>query len=205
MIVSLFVSAAFAAPAGMIDVKSVAPTVVVAMKYATADNFLGYAFYTGPEAGICWLTPATAEKVRQAEEIVAAEGYHLILYDCARPPAYQYPMWDTCVATHGTGHCSGLVANPYERLSGHTYGKVIDVGLVASDGSVIEIPSKYDSGLFPGDTSTDKARARPPASGSTTKPATWTDAGWKHYLILARALIASGFSGITSEWWHWKG
>ncbi|MBI1908362.1 hypothetical protein HYS28_03010, partial [Candidatus Uhrbacteria bacterium] len=113
----LLASVALAAPAGMIDVTTVAPTVVVEMKYATPDNFMGYAFYSGTEAAVCWLTPETAAKVAAAEITLSAQGYHLVMYDCARPVAYQYAMWDSCVANHGASHCGGLVANPYDKPS----------------------------------------------------------------------------------------
>lgn len=202
-------------PSGMVDVTTIAPTVVIDMRYATPSNFLGYAFYTGPDAGVCWLTPEVAAKVANAEAMVSAQGYHLVLYDCVRPAQYQYTMWDTCVATHGSDHCSGLVANPHDRLSGHTYGKVIDVGFADANGQPIELPSKFDSGLFPGDTKTDKSLPRPP-SGSVsgqwgdpstwTKPTLWSDAAMGHFVIMASALHDAGFSGaISSEWWHWKG
>lgn len=194
------IGVAFATPpAGMIDVKTVAPTVVVEMKYATPDNFLGAAFYTDTT---CYLTPATAQKVVQAESVVASQGYHLVLWDCARPVEYQYTMWNSCVANHGESHCSGLVANPYVSKSGHTFGKVIDVGLVDAQGAPIEMPSKYDSGLFPEDTQTDKSRSRPPSGN--TKPTLWSETSWQNYLVLAAALRSAGFTGITSEWWHWK-
>jgi len=183
----------------MVNVKSVAPTVVVQMKYATDDNFLGVAFYTDP---VCYLTPATALKVAQAESVVASQDRHLVLYDCARPVEYQYTMWNSCVVNYGESHCSGLVANPYVSKSGHTYGKVIDVGLVDSQGITIEMPSKYDSGLFPDDTSTDKARSRPSQNG--IKPSLWSETGWQNYLILSSALRSADFVGNPSEWWHWK-
>lgn len=210
-----FSTANAAAPSGMIDVTTVAPTVVLGMSYATPENFMGYAFYTGSDAGTCWLTPAVADKVAEAEAALSKQGYHLLIYDCARPVQYQYAMWDSCVANHGASHCGGLVANPYDRPSGHTYGKVIDVGLVSADGTPIELPSKFDSGLFPGDTKTDKFRPRPPSgsvSGQWTTPSTWTkptlwgDAAMTHFVIMATALHDAGLSGaISSEWWHWKG
>lgn len=210
----VLVAQVLAAPQGMIDVTTVAPTVVLDMRYATPNNFLGYAFYTGPEAGVCYLTPEVAAKVAKAEATVSAQGYHLVMYDCARPVQYQYTMWDTCVATHGSTHCSGLVANPYERPSGHTYGKVVDVGLVDANGQAIELPSKYDSGLFAGDTRADKSLPRPPSgsvSGQWTDPSAWTrptlwsDTAMRNFVIMASALHSAGFSGaISSEWWHWK-
>lgn len=189
-----------AAPSGMVDIKTVAPGVVVDVRYATPDNFLGRAFYTDPT---CYLTPATAAKVAHAEAAVSKQGYHLLLWDCARPLSYQYDMWNSCVRNHGESHCSGLVANPYASPSGHTYGNVIDVGLVTADGSPVELPSKYDSGLFSEDTSADKTRSRPPSDG-VTKPPLWSDTAWEHYRVLRSVLSAAGFTGITSEWWHWK-
>lgn len=190
------------APTGMVDVTTVAPTVRVSMKYATSDNFLGEAFYTDDT---CYLTPATAAKIAKAESFVVQQGFHLQLWDCARPVEVQQRMWDTCVAYHGAEHCSGLVANPSKSKSRHTYGTTVDVSLVTYDGFPTSVPSKFDSGLFPDDTADDKSRARPPASGSSVKPTLWDDWAWKNYQTLARAMTVAGFTGISSEWWHWQG
>jgi len=190
------------APAGMVDVKTVAPTVRVTMKYATTNNFLGMAFYTD---STCYLTPATAAKVAKVESFLVPQGYHLQLLDCARPVEVQQRMWDTCVAYHGAGHCSGLVANPSKSKSRHTYGTTVDVSLTDFEGFPVNVPSKYDSGLFPDDTAEDKARARPPATGSSVKPTLWSDYAWENYQTLVRAMTVAGFTGISSEWWHWQG
>lgn len=203
MFLLLVASLAFAeAPAGMVDVKTVASTVVVSMRYATRDNFLGEAFYAD---AACYLTPATADKIAKAESSLVSQGYHLLLWDCARPVGVQQRMWDACVAHHGADHCSGLVANPGKSRSRHTYGTTVDVSIVDRDGFPVGVPSKYDSGLFPDDTAEDKSRARPPAFGSSAKPLPWDDLAWSNYRILAAAMTAAGFTGISSEWWHWQG
>jgi len=193
------ISSTLAAPPGMVDIRSVAPTVHVQIRYATPDNFLGEAFY---KDATCYLTPQTADKVSRAEQLVSAFGYRLLLWDCTRDTAYQGRMWDSCVEHHGQDHCSGLVANPNRSLSHHTFGTTIDVGLVNRDGTAVELPSKYDSGLFLTDTPADKQAARPPKD--SVKPALWSDASWDAYRVLQYAMIVSGFTGISSEWWHWE-
>lgn len=189
------------APIGMVDVTTVVPTVHVSMKYAITDNFLGRAFYTDPT---CYLTPTTAAKIAAAESFLVQQAFHLQLWDCARPIEVQQPMWDACVAYHNADYCSGLVANPSKSKSRHTYGKTVDVSLVDYEGWPVSMPSKFDSGLFPGDTAEDKTRARPPINGSTIKPPLWNDHEWENYQTLARAMTAAGFTGINSEWWHWQ-
>ena len=194
---SLFVFFALitAPPVGMVDVKTVAPTVHVLMKYATSDNFLEEVFY---EDDTCYLTPITAAKIAKAESFLVSQGFHLQLWDCARPVKVQHKMWDACVSYHGAEHCVGLVANPSKSKSRHTYGTTVDVSLVTYNGFQTSVPSKFDSGLFSSDTVADKSRARPPIFGSSIKPTLWDDLAWKNYQILVHAMTIVGFTGISS-------
>lgn len=185
----------------LVDVKTVAPSVIVDMRYASENNFLGQRLYTD---STCFVLPALAKRIAVAEQIVSRRGFHLVLWDCYRPVEYQHRMWNACVTQHGTAHCTGLVANPNVSASYHNSGAAIDVGLAGASGNLVELPSKFDSGLFPNDSPQDKRRARRPAQQSFTKPELWSEAGWQHFQVLEQVLLEAGLSGISSEWWHWS-
>lgn len=184
----------------LIDIKKIAPEVVVDLRYATENNFLHRAIY---QDASCYLTTAMARRVALAEKIVARDGYHLLLWDCYRSIENQELMWNACLKLHDARHCTGLVANPNAALSYHNVGEAIDVGLADSLGQPIEMPSKFASGLYKTDGFEDKLRARRPGLFIKVKPELWSEMAWKHYQILERALHEAGLKGISTEWWHW--
>lgn len=188
-------------PSGLVDIKTIAPTVAVDLKYASADNVLGVSFMSDNR---CYLVPSLAKQLAHAETIVSRQGFHLVLWDCYRSEEVQRQLWNACVGMHGESRCRGLVGNPDVALSYHNSGEAVDIALVDEAGILVEMPSKFDSGLFPNDSGEDKRRARRPAQQSLAKPELWSEAGWKHFQVLEIALLEAGLSGISSEWWHWS-
>ena len=71
-------------PAGFVDLADVAPGVIVDMRYAGADNFLGRAA-RGYGAARCLLTKEAARALAAVQQDLAAFGVGLKVYDCYRP------------------------------------------------------------------------------------------------------------------------
>jgi D-alanyl-D-alanine dipeptidase len=70
---------------GVVDAATVVPSLLVEIKYATADNFLGRSVYGDLKK--CYLQKDAAEMLKKAAELlkVRAPDLRLLAYDCARP------------------------------------------------------------------------------------------------------------------------
>ena len=160
----------------LVDVATVAPSVRLEMRYATADNFLHEAVYP---CARCLLTQAAAAALGRVEAAVAQHGLHLKVWDCYRPQGVQRRMWQLVPDAR-------FVANP-AKGSNHSRGAAVDLTLVDANDSALEMPTAHDD-------FTEKARADAPAS----------PAAMANRTILRAAMEAEGFSAAASEWWHFS-
>ena len=162
----------------LIDIQSIAPDILLDMRYATPNNFLKQAVYSKAR---CLLRDPVARSIQRAQDALKTQGYGLKLFDCYRPLSVQKAMWK--IFPDGR-----YVANPATG-SHHNRGAAVDVTLVDSQGRDLEMPSEFDE-------FTDRAHRNSPAM---------TDTARKHVQILTTALEAQGLTTIDSEWWHYDG
>ena len=161
-----------------VNIKTLSPEILLDMKYATADNFLGQVVYDCAE---CYLRKATAQALVAAQKDFVARGYSLKLFDCYRPLSVQKKMWKIFPGTH-------YVANP-AKGSKHNRGAAVDLTLVE-----IAIGKEVDMGT-PFDTFSPKAHH------------SYTDLPKKvlaHRQLLKKVLEKHNFKPIFSEWWHYE-
>lgn len=159
----------------LVDVGELAPWIVLDMRYATSDNFLGREVYDAPR---CLLVPDAAERLMAAGAALRSQGYRLVVWDCYRPRSVQWAMWEilpdpTYVADPRTG-------------SRHNRGAAVDVGLLALDGSAVPLPTDHDD-------FTPQAHVE-----ATDLPA----AAIENRDRLQAAMTAAGWTPLESEWWH---
>ncbi|MCR5648617.1 MAG: hypothetical protein K6F67_03655 [Oscillospiraceae bacterium] len=164
--------------AELVRVRDFLPEAFVELKYASEDNFTGRRIYDFEEA---WLRYGTVKKLRAACETLAAEGYALLIWDAFRPVSAQFLLWEAVPDP-------AFVADPNGGVSSHSRGGTVDVTLVFSDGSPIEMPTGFDD--FSPLANRDYSDVPEPAR--------------EHALILGRAMEAAGFSGYFTEWWHYS-
>src|SRR5690554_6308476 len=88
---------------GLVDIKTLDPSIIVDLKYASTDNFTKKQIY--PDNSRALLRRETAIKLLQASEIFNMNGYTIIIFDPYRPLSAQKVLWD---------HSSipGFLANP---------------------------------------------------------------------------------------------
>ena len=127
-------------PAGFVDLAEVAPDVVVDVRYAGANNFLGRPA-RGYGAARCVLTTEAARALADVEREVAASGLGLMVYDCYRPAASgrrlrglgcaTRPARRSTPAHHPRVRKSELLRRGYIAAhSGHSRGSTVDLTLV---------------------------------------------------------------------------
>ena len=161
-----------------VNIKTLSPEILLDMKYATADNFLGQVVY---DCGECYLRKATAQALVAAQKDFVARGYSLKLFDCYRPLSVQKKMWKILPGTH-------YVANP-AKGSKHNRGAAVDLTLVE-----IATGKEVDMGT-PFDTFSPKAHH------------SYTDLPKEvlvHRQLLKEVLGKHNFKPIFSEWWHYE-
>ena len=159
----------------LVDVGALDPELLLDIRYATEDNFLGRAVYDAP---LCLLVPDAARRLLAAEEALRAEGYRLVVWDCYRPRSVQAEMWE--ILPDPT-----YVADP-AKGSRHNRGAAVDVGLRALDGSAVPLPTGHDD---------FSPRAHREATGLPPDAV-------ENRARLERALRAAGWIPLPSEWWH---
>jgi len=170
------------APSGaaepFIELITLAPTVRVDIRYATADNFTKTKIY---DCGRCYLRPEAAAAIAKAQDNLSKEGLGLKMFDCYRPSPYQQRLWDKVPDPN--------YVTPPAKGSMHSRGAAVDLTLVdLTTGKALDMGTPYD--FFGPEAHTDY----------TNHPKTVLD----NRIKLRRAMEAVGFQGIRTEWWHFS-
>jgi len=209
-------------PEGFVDVADVAPGVVIDMRYAGTDNFMGRPA-RGYRAPRCLLTRAAATALAAAHADLASDGFGLKVYDCYRPAraVADFVAWvrDPSAPQHRAAFNpmvprSELLARGYvAERSGHSRGSTIDLTLVrlhrdggapargpGGDGAdcrrAADGPTAPDGSVGMGTTfDCFDPRAAAAAPGL---PAEVRD----NRARLRRAMEKRGFAPYAPEWWH---
>jgi len=164
-------------PGGLVEASGRVPGLVVELRYATADNFLGRAVY--PEGARCLLLPGVVERLARAARALEATGFRLKAWDCYRPLHVQWAMWELVPR-------KGYVADP-RTGSHHNRGTAVDVTLVTLDGAPVEMPTPFD---------TFGPAAHHGSSAGTAEARANRDR-------LRQAMVEAGFRPNRMEWWHY--
>lgn len=181
---------------GLVDIQSVNPEILVELKYATPDNFMKKNVYG--DLTHAYLQPEIARRLSKASNLLkkAKPGYKLLVYDAARPNTAQYKLWDALddmkiPARQKTQY----VADP-KIGSNHNFGCAIDLTVVDEKGNPLDMGTKYD---FFG------PLAYPRSEQEMLRQGKLTTKQIANRNILRTAMVRSGFTVNTTEWWHFDG
>jgi D-alanyl-D-alanine dipeptidase len=158
-------------------VSAFSKAIVIDLKYATADNFLGEKVYN---CGECYLRYKTLKALLVAQEKIQSKGYQFKLFDCYRPLSVQQKMWSLVSDPN-------YVADP-AKGSLHNRGAAIDLTLVDKNGIELDFGTTFD---FFGEE----------ASHSYLK---LDKKVLKNRAFLKKVMTISGFSIFPTEWWHYN-
>lgn len=167
----------------LVDIKTIDPTIIVDLKYATADNFTGQIMYSSP---ICLVHKDTARALCAVQKDLRAQKLGLKIWDGYRSPAAQQKLWDVCAIQYpDEKEREKYVVNPKDG-GRHTRGTAVDVTPVDEQGNELLMPTGFDD----------------------FTPKAWTDDGGccaqaqKNRKLLHDVMRKHGFEAIKSEWWH---
>lgn len=160
-----------------VDMASVSNDIILDMRYATPDNFLGSAVYP---CARCLLRREVANALQQASLLFLQQGYRLKLYDCYRPLEVQKKMWAVMPNDQ-------YVANPYTTGSIHNRGAAVDLTLVDASGKELDMGTAFD--YFGKEAHHDYQNL--------------PDRVLANRRLLRKVLETVGFKALETEWWHY--
>ncbi|NQV42133.1 MAG: M15 family metallopeptidase [Candidatus Marinimicrobia bacterium] len=175
---------------GLVNIHSLAPDILVELKYSTTDNFLSADTYG--ELENCYLQPKAAAMLKQAQELLKKSHPELTLlvYDGARPRSIQRKMWALVVNTPEQDY----VANP-DRGSVHNFGSAVDLTIATNEGVPLDMGTPFDYfGKL--------AQPRHEALFLEQKKLTQEHLNNRH--LLREVMTQAGFQSINIEWWHFN-
>jgi D-alanyl-D-alanine dipeptidase len=176
---------------GLVNVRTLDPTIIVDLKYAREDNFMGKAVYG--DFNRAYLRPAAARKLAKASEILRSRfrNLRILVGDALRPRSVQCKMWELVVNTP----MQRYVANPATG-SMHNYGAAVDVTLYdVMTGKRLDMGTPLDH--F-GPLAQPAMEARYLRSGKLTKTQV------ANRVILRNAMLNAGWRILRIEWWHFN-
>lgn len=175
---------------GFVDVQTVDPEIRVALKYASADNFMRSALYGGLKKAYLHREASLmlAQASRNLREL--RPDLRLLVGDALRPRRVSSMMW---------AHLSGTpmqryVADP-KGGSMHNYGFAVDLTICGTDGNVLDMGTPMD---FFGEL------AQPRHEKRLLKEGKLSEEQVSNRRLLRKVMNEAGFSGIQMEWWHFE-
>jgi len=175
---------------GLVDIDEYIDELVVELRYATNDNFMGEVLYEDLDK--CFLQKEVADKLKTAQKLlkkINAE-YRLVVFDGCRPRSVQFKMWDKVKGTDKANY----VANPHSG-SMHNYGAAVDLSILDEIGYELDMGTEYD---FFG-----KA-AQPRYEDQLFKEGKLNREQIDNRRLLRKIMKEAGFHAIMSEWWHYN-
>ena len=174
---------------GLVDIQSIDSTIVVDLKYATTDNFMGENMYGNLRRA--YLNKATAKSLAAAQKALKRvnPGYSIVIYDAGRPVSVQRKMWK---------RVAGTANSPYvargDKGGPHNYGVAVDVGLLLN-GKEVDMGTAFD---------TFNATAHITDEGTLVNSGKISAQAKKNRETLRKAMTEAGFRTYSREWWHFE-
>lgn len=175
---------------GLINVRSLDPSIRVDLKYATTDNFTKVILYD--TLTNAYLHPLAAKKIVKAQQYLKQldSNLCLLIYDAARPLSIQKKMYKVVQGTPQAPY----VANP-TRTGLHNYGMAVDLTICNKDGTPLDMGTPFD---YFGSAAGINKEAELIEQGKLTTQQV------KNRTLLRKVMVYAGFQTIRGEWWHFN-
>jgi D-alanyl-D-alanine dipeptidase len=165
------------------DVRSLAPKIVVELRYATSNNFTG-APIPGYEGNHAYLRRQAATALARVERSLAVDGLGLKIWDAYRPVRATLAMveWTKRVNREDLLR-DGYIAS----RSRHNLGLAIDLTIIRlADSSELEMGTPFDT------------------FSAAAHTANATGEAARNRQLLKGAMQWQGFVNYDQEWWHFS-
>jgi zinc D-Ala-D-Ala dipeptidase len=177
---------------GLVDVQELDSSIVVDLRYASDNNFLGQNVYG--DFNRCYLQPDVAEKLILAQLFLKTKfpQYSLIIFDAVRPRSIQQIMWD--LLKMPVAEKTKYVSNP-KNGSLHNYGAAVDLSIIDEKGEELDMGTPYD---FFGELAYPRLEKQMLENGKLTQ------LQYDNRILLRESMQKAGFTHLTTEWWHFN-
>lgn len=159
-----------------VDISRIIPGILLDIRYATPNNFLGFPVYT---KAVCYLHLDAAHALNKVQKELKCMGFGLKVFDGYRPLKVQQIMWDQIQDER-------YVSNPSKVKSPHARGTAVDLTLVDKNGNELPMPTAFDD-------FTELAHSDSQNVSEESK---------KNRLLLKTVMEKFGFEQCRFEWWH---
>lgn len=157
-------------------------TFITDLRYNSDNNFLKKNVYAPFRITTCQVHPGMAATLDKLVLKLQEQHLQLVFWDCHRPIEVQEAMWKIVSD-------SRYVANP-KVGSNHNRGTAIDVTLAYENGSLLPMPTGFDSFT--------------PQAHTTYRCAPADAEKCRNRDLLMGLMKSVGLEGISSEWWHYQ-
>ena len=161
----------------LVEITEKSHGVLISIAYATSNNFTGKPIYR--RAG-CYLHADAAERLKDAVEQAAVQGFRILIFDAFRPAEAQWKMWDHTPDPE-------FLADP-RRGSPHSRGVAVDLTLIDSAGRALEMGTRFD--------------AFTPRSHHANRDV--SAEAQRNRLLLLGLMTSAGWDFYRNEWWHYQ-
>jgi D-alanyl-D-alanine dipeptidase len=175
---------------GLVNIKDIDETILVDLKYASAQNFMGTNVYG--DLKDCYLRKEAAVKLRRANDLLKKThpDLRILVGDGFRPRRVQRRMWEIVKGTPMRPY----VANPAAG-SMHNYGMAVDVTIADARGNRLDMGCPMDSfGII----------SHPCEESRLLRDGRLTETQVANRKLLREVMTKAGFQTLSIEWWHFN-
>lgn len=176
---------------GMVNIRSVDPSIHVSLMYSRPDNFCGVILYDDLKEA--YLHPLAAKALAKAQARLKEKRPDLSLkvYDAARPMSIQQKMWNRVKGTSKNFY----VSNPANGGGLHNYGLAVDITLCNLNGDSIPMGTLVDHMSILSHIDIEEQLV---AKGRITREAQ------RNRQLLREVMQYAGYKPLRTEWWHFN-
>ncbi|MFN3939388.1 MAG: M15 family metallopeptidase [Chitinophagales bacterium] len=178
--------------AGLMNLQDLNCGILVELRYASTNNFLGKNMYG--DLRNAYLQPEVAKKLLIAQHLLknTDSTLTLLVYDAVRPLHIQQLMWDSLHVPMQQKR--NFLSDPAVG-SLHNYGAAVDLTIADSNGNPLDMGTPYD---YIGEL------AYPSLENQLLQSGRLTAQQVANRQLLRTIMLSAGFTGIDSEWWHFN-
>ena len=164
----------------MTNLQELIPNIILDLRYATKNNFMGRRMYP-KKINYSFLRSPAAQALAHVQKELNTMGYGLKVFDAYRPYSVTEKFWELV-------HDDRYVADP-KKGSGHNRGIAVDL-------TIVELNTKHELKMPTGfDNFTDSAH-----HDFMNLP----NDVLKNRELLKKTMEKYGFVAFATEWWHYS-
>lgn len=187
---------------GLVDIQQMDAEILVELKYATEDNFVGENMYGTLRRA--YLLPHFARKVVRAQALLRERhpDFSLLIYDAARPISVQRRMRRLVEGTP-----LQIYVADGQRGGRHNYGVAVDLTIVDGQGQPLDMGAGFDHfgpEAWVGNDNDVTLAAYKAYVERLRKQGAITDEAALNRVLLLEIMDSVGLRPYVKEWWHFQ-